>query len=67
VVFEVSLTVQVPLVADAVPALALGEDVGVAVVTAAVAAVVALGGVAAPPHAATRKPAAASGTATRDR
>jgi uncharacterized membrane protein (UPF0136 family) len=63
VVFEVSLTVHVPLAA----ALALGEDVGVAVVTAAVAVVLALGGFAAPPHAASRKPMPASGTAIRDR
>jgi hypothetical protein len=50
-----------------VAAVALGEDVGVAVVAAALAAVLALGGVVAPPHAASTRPILASGTATRSR
>jgi hypothetical protein len=67
VVFEESLTVHVPVVAVDVAAVALGEDVGVAVVAPALATVLALGGVVAPPHAASKRPMLASATATRSR
>jgi hypothetical protein len=67
VAFEVSLTVHVPVAAALTAAVALGEDVGVAVVAAAVAAALVLGGVAAPPQAASTKLMLASGTAMRNK